>query len=59
MLTDRFFPRKRKVRDGRTWFFVWDCKAHNWSTYLCHGRYKTRKAAQFAIDYNARYYGVM
>ena len=46
----RFEPRKRTALDGRVWWCVFDNERNAWSTFLCHGRYKTRKAAEYAID---------
>lgn len=46
----RFIPEKRTAIDGKTWWCVYDTQRHCWSTYLCHGKYKTRKACQIAIE---------
>lgn len=54
----RFEPRKRTALDGRVWWCVYDNALHAWSTFLCHGRYKTRKAAQYAIDKNLAFCGI-
>ncbi len=51
MEAPRFIPQKRVAIDGRTWWCVYDTQRHGWSTYLCHGKYKTRKACQLQIDY--------
>lgn len=51
MDTPRFIPEKRTAIDGKQWWCVYDTQRHCWSTYLCHGKYKTRKACQLAIDY--------
>lgn len=53
----RFEPKKRTALDGRVWWCVYDNKCRAWSTFLCHGRYKTRKAAQDAIDKNLAFWG--
>ena len=45
----RFEARKRTALDGRVWWCVYDNERHAWSTFLCHGRYKTRKACEQAI----------
>jgi len=46
----RFEPRKRTALDGRVWWCVWDTERGGWSTFLCHGKYITRKAAALAIE---------
>lgn len=54
----RFEPKKRTALDGHVWWCVFDNERHAWSTFLFHGRYKTRKAAQYAIDKNLAFCGV-
>lgn len=56
MDTPRFIPEKRTAIDGKQWWCVYDTQRHCWSTYLCHGKYKTRKACQAAIDYANQVY---
>lgn len=51
MGSPRFIPQKRIALDGRQWWCVYDTQRHGWSTYLCHGKYRTRKACQYAIDH--------
>lgn len=51
MNTPRFIPEKRTAIDGKQWWCVFDTLRHCWSTYLCHGKYRTRTACQTAIDY--------
>lgn len=46
----RFIPVKRTALDGNTWWVVWDCERGGYSTFLCHGKYSTRKDAEFAIE---------
>jgi len=46
----QFEPRKRIALDGRLWWCVWDNMRRGWSTYTCHGKYKTRRAALIAIE---------
>ena len=46
----RFEPRKRTVLDGVTWWCIWDNVRGNWSTFIYHGKYKTRRAAVIAIE---------
>lgn len=46
----RFIPVKRTALDGKTWWVVWDCERGDYSTFLCHGKYSTRKDAEFAIE---------
>lgn len=47
----RFMPVKRRAIDGRIWWCVYDTTEHQWSSYLCFGKYKTKKQCQNAIDY--------
>ena len=47
----RFIPKKRTALDGRVWWCVYDTVRGGWSTFCCHGKYKTRKHAQERIDY--------
>lgn len=44
-----FEPRQRTALDGKTWWYVWDKRENTWSTYISHGKYKTKKECQFAI----------
>ena len=46
----RFVPLKRTALDGKVWWCVWDEEKDQWSTYVCHGKYKTKREAQYAID---------
>lgn len=50
MNNQRFAPRQRTAIDGVTWWCVYDILNHKYSTLLCHGRYKTKKACRWAID---------
>lgn len=50
MKKERFVPAKRQAVDGRVWWCIIDRKTGKWSTYTCHGKYNTRKDAQYAID---------
>lgn len=54
----RFEPRKRTALDGRVWWCVYDNERHAWSAFLCHGRYRTRKAALYAIDKSLAFCGI-
>lgn len=47
----RFEPKKRTAVDGRVWWCVYDNERNDWSSFIPHcGKYKTRRAAQLAID---------
>ena len=46
----RYEPRKRTALDGKMWWCVYDTYNKQWSTLLCHGKYKTKKECQYAID---------
>ncbi len=43
-------PRKRTALDGKTWWCVFNVLTGKWSTLLCHGKYKTKRDCQYAID---------
>ena len=47
-------PRQRTALDGRVWWCVYDVTNHKWSTLLCHGKYRTRKEAMYAIEIMSR-----
>ena len=54
---NRFEARKRTALDGKVWWCVYDNNKNKWSTYLCHGKYKTKKECEYAIrrsDYENR-----
>ena len=42
--------RKRAALDGKIWWCVFDTENMKWSTLVCFGKYKTKKACQYAID---------
>lgn len=48
-MTDRFEARKKTALDGKVWWCVYDTYRKGWSTFLCHGKYKTRKEAEKQI----------
>lgn len=50
-MNDRFKPIKRTAIDGKVWWVVWDNMRREYSTYRCHGRYKTKKEALIDIKY--------
>lgn len=55
----RFVPKKRVAIDSRVWWCIYDNERGDWSSYVCHGKYKTRKAAQYAIDKYATAWGLL
>ena len=48
-------PRQRTALDGVIWWVVFDKRSQKYSTLFCHGRYKTKKACQLAIDNAEKY----
>lgn len=46
----RFVPLKRTAIDGKVWWCIYDTANNCFSTLLCHGKYKRRKDAEFAIE---------
>lgn len=46
----RFEPRKRTALDGVTWWCIWDNVRGDWSAFIYHWKYKTRRAAVIAIE---------
>ena len=51
MKAGRFEARERIALDGKTWFCVFDREKRKWSTLLCFGKYRTKKACNIAIKY--------
>lgn len=51
MDSPRFTPTKRTALDGRVWWVVFDNLRKCYSTFICHGKYATKRAAQIAIDF--------
>ena len=47
----RFVPSLRFALDGKAWYCVYDTQEKKYSSFLCHTKYKTKKACQRAIDY--------
>ena len=45
----RFKPIQRTALDGKNYWCIYDMKEKRFSTFLCHGKYKTRKDAEMAI----------
>lgn len=56
MIRKRFIPQKRAAIDGKIWWCAYDTLRRCWSTYLCHGKYRTKIACQIAIDYTDKDY---
>lgn len=48
---EKYVPMKRTSLDGKTWWCVYDAKKHRWCTSILFGKYKMKKDAQIAIDY--------
>lgn len=51
---ERYSVKKRIALDGRPWWCIWDNKTGNWSTCVFHGKYKTRKDAQYYLAWSIR-----
>ena len=47
---NRFVPIQRTALDGVTWWVVFDSDRRSYSTYTCHGKYKTKKDCELAIE---------
>lgn len=45
-----FEARKRTALDGKEWWCVYNTKENKWSTFLYHGKYKTKKDCEYAIE---------
>lgn len=52
-MSERFVPVKRTALDGVVWWVVYDNEEHCYSRFLCHGKYRTKKAALISIKYYA------
>ena len=50
-MVERFEAKKRTALDGKTWWCIYDNHLNSWSTFLCHGKYKTKKAAIYSIEH--------
>ena len=52
-------PRERTALDGIVWWLPFNTKTNEWSHLLCHGKYKTKKKCQQAINFyhNHSYWG--
>ena len=57
MNTKDFTPVQREAVDGKAWWVVYDMKQKKFSTLTCFGKYETKKACQFDIDYFCREWG--
>lgn len=44
-------PRQRTALDGKIWWCVFNTYTKTWSTFACFGKYKTKKACQYAINH--------
>lgn len=51
----RFVAKQRIAFDGKSWWCVYDKQRKGWSTYLCHGKFKTKREAEWCIAYNAKF----
>ena len=49
-----FKAMKRTAIDGRMWWCVYGLCRHAWSSFVCFGKYKTRKACEWAISANEK-----
>lgn len=48
-LDDRFIPQPRTTVDGKQVWCVYDRERKGYSTYTCHGNYKSKRECQMAI----------
>lgn len=56
-MNNRFEPRKRTALDGKVWWCVYDNQNNCYSTYICYGKYKTKRKCIEAIDFwNKEYF---
>lgn len=55
-MNTRFAAKKRTAIDGKTWWCIWDSERRTWSTYTCHGQYRTKKAALIGIEVSSKYF---
>jgi hypothetical protein len=44
-------PRQRTALDGKVWWYPYNTKEQKYSTLTEHGKYKTKKECQYAIDH--------
>ncbi len=48
-LDERFIPQPRTTVDGKQVWCVYDRERKGYSTYTCHGKYKSKRECQMAI----------
>ena len=48
-LDERFIPQPHTTVDGKQVWCVYDKERSNYSTYTCHGNYKSKRECQMAI----------
>lgn len=56
-MNNRFESRKRTALDGKVWWCVYDNQNNCYSTYICHGKYETKRKCIEVIDFwNKEYF---
>ncbi len=50
MNNQNFIPNQRTAIDGRVWWCVFDTVNQKYSSLISHGKYKTKKVCQQAIE---------
>lgn len=55
---NNFEPKQRTAIDGIVWWVVFDSTKMQYSTLICFGKYKTKKACQQAIDFYKNKWGL-
>lgn len=53
---ENFKPVQREAIDGKIWWVVYDIKKKDFSALSCFGKYRTKKACQWDIDYFCFYW---
>ena len=48
---ERFKPTKRVALDGKIWWCVWDRLKQAFSSFVCHGKYRTKGDCEIYIAY--------
>lgn len=42
----------RELSDGKTWWCVWDRQKQAFSSFVCHGKYRTKSLCELRIAYH-------
>jgi len=55
-MAGKYEPRERIALDGVVWWVPYNVQTQRYSTMLCHGKYRTKKACAAAIEFADKKY---